>query len=117
MGFLDLNFKSQDKENAVVFELSGELTGGPYLQEMNESLHKLIDEGKKNIVMDMSGVSLITSIGIGIMISFYHTMNNAGGSLKFCHFSDKVHHVIYNTKLYSVLDYFESVDEALKSYE
>ena len=112
-----MNVKSQDKENAVVFELSGELTGGPFVQQMNESLHKLIDEGKKNIVMDMGGVSQITSIGIGIMISFYHTMNNAGGSLKFCHFSDKVHYVIYNTKLDSVLDYYESVDDAMKSYE
>ena len=112
-----MNVKSQDKENAVVFELSGELTGGPFVQQMNESLHKLIDEGKKNIVVDMSRVSLVTSTGIGIMISVYTTMKNAGGSIKFCQFSDRVHGVIYNTKLDSVLDYYESVDEAMKSYE
>ena len=112
-----MNVKSQDKENAVVFELSGELTGGPFVQQMNESLHKLIDEGKKNIVVDMSGVSLVTSSGIGIMISSYTTMKNAGGSIKFCQFSDKVQGVLSITKLDSVFDYFESVDEALKSYD
>ena len=112
-----MNLKLQYKYNAVVLELSGKLMGGPFFQEMNETLHKLIDEGKKNIVVDMSGVSLVTSTGIGIMISVYTTMKNAGGSIKFCQFSDKVHGVIYNTKLDSVLDYYESVDEAMKSYE
>ena len=87
------------------------------MQEMNETLHKLIDEGKKNIVVDMNGVSLVTSSGIGIMISAYTTMKNAGGNIKFCQFSDKVHGVLSITKLDSVFDYFETVDEALKSLE
>ena len=112
-----MNLKIQEKYNSVVLELSGKLMGGPFMQEMNETLHKLIDEGKKNIVVDMGGVSLVTSTGIGIMISIYTTMKNADGSIKFCQFSDKVHGVLSITKLDSVFDYFESVDEALKSYE
>ncbi len=112
-----MNLKLEEKYNAVVLVLSGKLMGGPFLQEMNETLHKLIDEGKKNIVVDMSGVPLVTSSGIGIMISAYTTMKNAGGNIKFCEFSDKVHGVLSITKLDSVFDYFESVDEALKSYE
>jgi len=112
-----MKLKIQEKYNSVVLELSGKLMGGPFMQEMNETLHKLIDEGKKNIVVDMSGVSLVTSSGIGIMISSYTTMKNVGGSIKFCQFSDKVHGVLSITKLDSVFDYFETVDEALKSYE
>jgi len=112
-----MNLKMQEKYNSVVLELSGKLMGGPFMQEMNETLHKLIDEGKKNIVVDMSGVSLVTSSGIGIMISAYTTMKNAGGSIKFCQFSDKVRGVLSITKLDSVFDYFETVDEALKSYK
>ncbi len=38
-------------------------------------------------------------------------------NIKFCEFSDKVHGVLSITKLDSVFDYFETVDEALKSYE
>ena len=111
-----MNLKLEEKFNAVVIELSGKLMGGPFMQEMNETLHKLIDEGKKNIVVDMSGVSLVTSSGIGIMISAYTTMKNADGIIKFCQFSDKVHGVLSITKLDSVFDYFETVDEALKSF-
>ncbi len=48
-----MNLKLQDKYNAVVLELSGKLMGGPFFQELNETLHKLIDEGKKNIVVDI----------------------------------------------------------------
>lgn len=112
-----MNLKLEEKYNAVVLELSGKLMGGPFMQEMSETLHKLIDEGKKNIVVDMSGISLVTSSGIGIMISSYTTMKNAGGNIKFCQFSDKVKGVLSITKLDGVFDYFESVDEALKSYD
>ena len=43
-----MNVKIEEKYNAVVLELKGKLMGGPFMQEMNETLHKLIDEGKKN---------------------------------------------------------------------
>jgi anti-sigma B factor antagonist len=86
------------------------------MQEINETLHKLIDEGKKNIVIDMSDVSLVTSSGIGIMISAYTTMKNSSGNIRFCNYSDKVHGVLAITKLDKVFDYFNSVDEALKSF-
>jgi anti-sigma B factor antagonist len=112
-----MNLKVEEKYNAVLLVLSGKLMGGPFMQEMNETLHRLIDEGKKNIVADMSGVSLVTSSGIGIMISAYTTMKNAGGDIKFCQISDKVRGVLSITKLDGVFDYFETVDEALKSFE
>ena len=112
-----MNLKVEEKYNAVLLVLSGKLMGGPFMQEMNETLHRLIDEGKKNIVADMSGVSLVTSSGIGIMISAYTTMKNAGGEIKFCQISDKVRGVLSITKLDGVFDYFETVDEALKSFE
>jgi anti-sigma B factor antagonist len=51
------------------------------------------------------------------MISAYTTMKNAGGDIKFCQISDKVRGVLSITKLDGVFDYFETVDEALKSFE
>jgi len=38
-----MNLKFEEKYNAVVLVLSGKLVGGPFMQEMNETLHKLIE--------------------------------------------------------------------------
>ena len=112
-----MNVKIEEKYNAVVLELKGKLMGGPFMQEMNETLHKFIDEGKKNVVVDLGGVTLVTSSGIGILISGYTTMKNSGGHLKIAHSSDKMKGLLSITKLDSIFEHFTTVDEALKSYE
>ena len=112
-----MNVKIDEKYNAVVLELKGKLMGGPFMQEMNETLHKLIDEGKKNVVIDLGGVSFVSSSGIGILISAYTTMKNSGGNLKIAYTSDRVHGLLSITKLDSIFDHYTSVEDALKSYE
>jgi anti-sigma B factor antagonist len=112
-----MNVKINEKYNAVVLELKGKLMGGPFMQEMNETLHKLIDQGKKNVVIDLGGVSFISSSGIGILISAYTTMKNSGGNLKIANISDKVKGLLSITKLDSIFEQYSEVDEALKSFE
>ncbi|MEJ2195899.1 MAG: STAS domain-containing protein [Ignavibacteriaceae bacterium] len=112
-----MNVKIDEKYNAVVLELKGKLMGGPFMQEMNETLHKFIDEGKKNVVIDLGGVSFVSSSGIGILISAYTTMKNNGGNLKIANISDKVKGLLSITKLDSIFEHYSEVDEALKSFE
>ena len=112
-----MNVKIDEKYNAVVLELKGKLMGGPFMQEMNETLHKFIDEGKKNVVIDLGGVSFVSSSGIGILISAYTTMKNNGGNLKIANISDKVKGLLSITKLDSIFEQYSEVDEALKSFE
>ncbi len=47
-----MKIKTQEKYNAVVIELKGNVMGGPEAQEFHDLLHKFLDEGKKNIVVD-----------------------------------------------------------------
>ena len=111
-----MNVKIDEKYNAVVLELKGKLMGGPFMQEMNETLHKLIDEGKRNVVIDLGGVSFVSSSGIGILISAYTTMKSSGGNLKIANISDKVKGLLSITKLDSIFEHYTEVDEALKSF-
>ena len=102
--------------NAAVVKLEGKLMGGPFLMEMSEALHKLIDEGKKNVVVDVGGVSMITSTGIGILISGYTTMKNGGGDSKLANVSDRAKGLLHVTNLDNIFEYYPSVEEAVKSY-
>lgn len=103
-------------KNATVLKLEGKLLGGPFLMEMSDALHKLIDEGKKNVVVDVGGVSMITSTGIGILISGYTTMKNAGGYFKLANVSDRAKGLLHVTNLDNIFEYYSSTKDAVNSF-
>jgi len=110
-----MELKVIKKNDAAIIELTGKLIGGPFLQQISETLHKLLDEGKKTVIADMSGVSMMTSTGMGVLISGYTTMKNGDDILKLANVSDRVAGLLAITNLDKIFEYYFSVDEALVS--
>lgn len=111
-----MKIKVSEKYNAVVIELKGNVMGGPEAQEFSDLLHKLIDEGKKNVVIDLSSVKFMNSSGLGMLISGFTTMKNGGGSLKLAKATEKINSLLVITKLITIFENYDSVDEAIKSF-
>jgi anti-sigma B factor antagonist len=112
-----MKVKTYEKYNALVIELKGNVMGGPEAQEFGELLHKFVDEGKHNIVVDLSETKFMNSSGLGMLISGYTTMKNGGGSLKLANATDKIESLLVITKLITIFDHFESVDKAVDSFK
>lgn len=112
-----MNFKVKERYNCIVLEFKGNVMGGPDALSLNEKLHELIDEGKKNVVADLSRVKFMNSSGLGMLIGALTTMRNAGGDLKIANATDKIESLLVITKLITVFQHFKSVDEAVKSFE
>jgi len=106
-----------EKYNAVVLKLNGKLMGGPFAEEMDATLHKLIDENKKKIVVDLSSVGFVNSSGLGILIGGFTTMKNGGGDLKLAAQPEKIKGLLSITKLNQVFEHYETVDAALNSFK
>lgn len=107
--------KLVEKYNAVVIELKGNVMGGEDTKDFTETLHKLIDEGKKNVIVDLSAVKFMNSSGLGMLISGLTTMKRAEGHLKLANVTDKIESLLIITKLITIFESYESVDEAVKS--
>ncbi|MCJ7555140.1 MAG: STAS domain-containing protein [Ignavibacteriaceae bacterium] len=107
--------KLVEKYNAVVVELKGNVMGGEDTKDFTETLHKLIDEGKKNVIVDLSSVKFMNSSGLGMLISGLTTMKKADGHLKLANVTDKIESLLIITKLITIFESYESVDEAVKS--
>ena len=105
-----------EKYQATIIELKGNLVGGPDAQLFRDKIYQLIKDGKKNAVVDMSEVKFMNSSGLGILISGYTTLKNASGELKLAHISDNVQGVLNITKLNQIFNVYDSVDEAVKSF-
>ncbi len=110
-----MKINKTEKYNAVVFELKGKLLGGPEAAEFNDTIRKYLDEGKKNIIIDLSGVSYVNSTGVGMLIRNYTTVVNAGGKMKLAAINERMRGLLSITKLNQIFEIYNSVDEAVQS--
>ena len=111
-----MKLKHHEQYNAVVIELKGNVMGGDDTKEFNELLHKLLDEGKKNIIVDLSEVKFMNSSGLGMLIGGLTTMKKGNGSMKLARTTDKIESLLVITKLSQIFESFETVEEAVKSF-
>ncbi|HUX59840.1 MAG TPA: STAS domain-containing protein [Ignavibacteriaceae bacterium] len=111
-----MKIKTQEQYGAVVIELKGNVMGGDDTKEFNELLHKLIDEGKKNIIIDLAEVKFMNSSGLGMLISGLTTMKKENGQLRLARTTDKIESLLVITKLITIFESFETVEEAVKSF-
>ncbi len=108
--------KVTERYEAVIIELKGNVMGGEDTKEFNELLHKLIDEGKKNVVIDLSDVKFMNSSGLGMMIGGLTTMKKTGGNLKLARVTEKIESLLIITKLITIFEFYDNVDDAIKSF-
>ncbi len=111
-----MKIKTTEKYEAVVLVLKGNVMGGDDTKEFNEVLHKIIDEGKTRVVIDLGGVKFMNSSGLGMLIGGLTTMKKAEGHLKLANVTEKIESLLIITKLIKIFESFESVDEAVKSF-
>lgn len=91
--------------------------GGPDAVSLNEKLHELIEQGKTNIVVNLSKVKFMNSSGLGMLIGALTTMRKSGGDLRIANATDKIESLLVITKLITVFKHYKSLDAAIKSYE
>lgn len=108
---------SHREENGVmVIEPKGKIMGGPESTELHDLLHDLIDQGKKNVVIDLGKVDWMNSTGLGLLISGLTTLRKSGGELRLANVTDKIQSLLTITKLVTIFKSFDTVDEAITSF-
>ena len=111
-----MKFSTSEVYNAAIISFKGKLRGGPDAQQFQNQVADFIESGKKNIVINMQDVSFVDSSGLGNIVRAFSTVKDAGGSLKIAELSDKIQGLLSITKLDSVMEKYDSVEEAAKSF-
>jgi anti-sigma B factor antagonist len=101
----------------VILEPKGKIMGGPDATLLHDKLHEFIDQNKKKVVIDLSKVEWMNSTGLGILISGLTTMRNNGGELKLAGVTEKIESLLTITKLITVFENYDSVDQAVQSFK
>lgn len=112
---MKLSFK--EIEDVMILSPKGKIMGGPDATQMHDQLHDFINQGKKKVVIDLAKVDWMNSTGLGILISGLTTMRNSGGELKLSKVTEKIQSLLTITKLITVFECYDSVEEAVQSFK
>jgi len=107
-----MKYEVSERYNSVVITFKGKLMGGPDAEDFRETLHDLIENDKKEVIVDLGKVKFMNSSGLGILIGGYTTMKNAGGELVVCQADKKIESLLMVTQLIKVFNHFRTLDEA-----
>jgi anti-sigma B factor antagonist len=83
--------------------------------DLKEQMLQLFDEGKCNLIIDLSAVRFVDSSGLGALVSGFKNASAREGSLKLCCLQPQVRSMFELTRLHRVFEIFTSVEEALES--
>ncbi len=111
-----MKMTESESGGVVILELSGKIIGGPDATLLNDKLHELIEAGKTKIVANLKGVNWMNSSGLGILIGGLTTMRNSGGDLKLADITDRIQSLLMITKLLTVFESFDTIDQAIESF-
>lgn len=113
----ELNIAERQAGDVTVLDMSGKITIGEGSVSLRTAVRRLLEEGKKRILLNLGGVSYIDSSGIGELVSSYTAINKEGGQLKLLNLTQKLRDLLTITKLLTVFDVYESEAEALNSFK
>lgn len=113
----ELNMKERQAGDVTVLDMDGKITIGDGSVALRSAVKRLLEEGKKKVLLNLAGVGYIDSSGIGELVSSYTSINNASGQLKLLNLTQKLQDLLTITKLLTVFDVYDSEAEALNSYQ
>ena len=103
--------------DVVILDLHGKILIGEGDDALREAVTKLADAGKTKILLNLADVPYVDSAGLGEIVRTYTTVSRKGGKLKLLNLTKKIQDLLSITKLLTVFEAYESVDEAVRSYQ
>jgi anti-sigma B factor antagonist len=111
-----MEISERNDGKVTILSLAGKVTLGEGDVLLKDKLHSLLNQGRKDVLLNLAQVSYVDSAGLGAIVSAYTTMTREGGSLKLANVTKKMQDLLSITKLLTVFETFDSEDEALRSY-
>ncbi len=111
-----MEIQERTLENVVILDLTGKLTIGEGDELLKKRINSLMQQGPRNLLLNLEGVPYVDSAGLGEIVRTYTTVSRQGGKLKLVNLTKRITDLLAITKLLTVFDTFESEAEAVSSF-
>jgi len=100
----------------IVLDLSGKLVLGDGDTLLKDKIHSLVFQGRKQILLNMGGVSYMDSSGLGALVASSLTAKNNGGQIKLVALTKRLQDLLAIAKLLTIFDSYDTEAEAISSF-
>ena len=92
----------------MILDLKGKLTIGEGDELLKEKINSLMQQGHKNMLLNLENVPYVDSAGLGGIVHTYTTVSRQGGKLKLVNLTKRITDLLAITKLLTVFETYES---------
>jgi anti-anti-sigma factor len=110
-----MKINSQSYNDVIVVELQGELIA-EYVQQFKDAISETMFAKPSGIVLDMSKVGFIDSLGLEELLSLRDECNDKSCQLKLAGLDENCRKIFVVTRSQDQLDSYEELAEAVKSF-
>jgi anti-anti-sigma factor len=112
---MSLEITERMREGVVILTLKGRLTVGESAS-VHERVSQVLASGRANLIVDLSAVDYIDSMGLGSLVHCFTSVKKAGGALKLLRLSKRNVELLLLTKLHNVFEVFAEEEDAVNSF-
>ncbi len=111
-----MKINTRKEEGVAILELLGKLTIGEGDVQMRHAIKDELEHGTTKLLLNMQGVKMMDSSGLGELVRAKASATNAGAVIKLLHVEDKVQQVLEMTRLIGVFEDFSDEIDAIASF-
>ena len=112
-----MNIEERVVGDVVVLDLTGKITLGDGDELLTDKVNSLLNQGRKQIVLNLAQVPYVDSAGLGAVVRTYTTVSRQGGSLKLVNLTKRITDLLAITKLLTVFETFDDEADAVRSFQ
>lgn len=103
-------------DTVAIIDFAGRIMHTAGAEAVRGAIKGELADGRKNILLNLSGVDFIDSSGLGALAESYITVGKLGGAVKLLNPQSRISSMLQVTNLYSVFVTFSDESEALASF-
>jgi anti-sigma B factor antagonist len=103
-------------KDVSILDLHGKILIGEGDEALRNAVARLVQTGKKKILLNLAEVPYVDSAGLGEVVRCYTTVKREGGSLKLVNLTKKIQDLLSITKLLTVFETYDSEEQAVSSF-
>lgn len=108
--------KSRQLGSIAILAPSGYLMGGEETDELDKGIEKLLEDGNRNLILNLSETQHLNSTALGALIRARDGYVRRGGQMKLAALDKRIENIFVVTKLSMVFDVYATEALAIASF-
>ncbi len=95
-----------------ILEATGSLLGGDETNELRAGIDRFIER----LILDVTGVGYVNSAAVGVLVSGLISYSRRNWQIRLCGVNKVVYTILRITKLNMAFEYYDTREEAIRSF-